>query len=117
MWDDVMAINARGVLATIKHAVAPLSITKGSVVVTGSINSMVAHPQQLIYTASKHAVLGIVKATALDLGRYGIRVNGIAPGPIATDALVQRIRARARSGPAGGDAISALEAQTALCRL
>jgi NAD(P)-dependent dehydrogenase (short-subunit alcohol dehydrogenase family) len=116
-WDEVMAINARGVLATIKHAVAPLSQTRGSIVVTGSINSLLAHPRQLVYTASKHAVLGILRATALDLGRHGIRVNGIAPGPIATDALLGRIRTRAQSGPSEAEAIAALEAQTALGRL
>jgi NAD(P)-dependent dehydrogenase (short-subunit alcohol dehydrogenase family) len=116
-WDEVMAINARGVLATIKHAVAPLTNTRGSVVVMGSINSVVAHPRQLVYTASKHAVLGILRATSLDLGRHGIRVNGVAPGPIATEALLGRIKARARTGLPEADAIAALEAQTALGRL
>jgi NAD(P)-dependent dehydrogenase (short-subunit alcohol dehydrogenase family) len=116
-WDEVMSINARGVLATIKHAVAPLSETRGSVVVMGSINSVLAHPRQLVYTASKHAVLGILRATALDLARYGIRVNGVAPGPIATDALLGRIKARAQNGPSESDAIAALEAQSALGRL
>jgi NAD(P)-dependent dehydrogenase (short-subunit alcohol dehydrogenase family) len=116
-WDEVMAINARGVLATIKHAVSPLAETRGSIVVTGSINSVLAHPRQLLYTASKHAVLGILKATALDLGRHGIRVNGVAPGPIATDALLGRIKARALTGPSEAEAIAALEAQTALGRL
>lgn len=116
-WDEVMAINARGVLATIKHAVAALSQSRGSIVLTGSINSVIAHPRQLVYTASKHAVLGILRATALDLGRHGIRVNGIAPGPIATDALLGRIRTRAQSGPSEQEAIAALEAQTALGRL
>jgi len=116
-WDEVMAINARGVLATIKHAVDALSLTHGAIVVTGSINSLLAHPRQLVYTASKHAVLGILRATALDLGRHGIRVNGIAPGPIATGALMGRIRARAQSGPSETQAVAALEAQTALGRL
>jgi NAD(P)-dependent dehydrogenase (short-subunit alcohol dehydrogenase family) len=116
-WDQVMAINARGVLATIKHAIAPLSATRGAIVVTGSINSVLAHPRQLVYTSSKHAVLGIVRAAALDLGRHGIRVNAIAPGPIATDALMDRIRARAASGPSESEALAALEAQTALGRL
>lgn len=116
-WDDVMAINARGALATIKHAVSALSQTQGAIVVTASINSVLAHPRQLIYTSSKHAVLGILRATALDLGRHGIRVNGVAPGPIATGALMGRIRARAQSGPSESDAMAALEAQTALGRL
>lgn len=116
-WDQVMAVNARGALATLKHAVPALSASGGSVVLTGSINSLIAHPRQLIYTASKHAVLGILRAAALDLGRFGIRVNGIAPGPIATDALLSRIRARAQSGPSEAAALEALESQTALGRL
>lgn len=116
-WDAVMAVNARGVLATIKHAVPALTATQGAVVVMGSINSLLAHPRQLIYTASKHAVLGILRATALDLGRYGIRVNGVAPGPIATEALLGRIRARAETGPSEAEAMALLESQTALGRL
>lgn len=116
-WDRVMAINARGVLATIKHTTAELAKTRGSVVVMGSINSMVAHPRQLIYTASKHAVLGILRAAALDLGAKHVRVNGVAPGPIATDALLGRIRDRARSGPSETEAMKALEGQAALGRL
>jgi NAD(P)-dependent dehydrogenase (short-subunit alcohol dehydrogenase family) len=116
-WDEVMAINARGVLATIKHAVEPLAQSRGSVVVMGSINSMIGHQSQLVYTASKHAALGIIRAAALDLGRFGIRVNGVAPGPIATEALLSRIRTRAKSGPSEAEALATLESQTALGRL
>lgn len=116
-WDAVMAVNSRGVLATIKHTVPALAAAKGAVVVMGSINSVLAHPRQLIYTASKHAALGIIRATALDLGRHGIRVNGVAPGPIATEALLGRIRARAQTGPSEGEAMALLESQTALGRL
>lgn len=116
-WDEVMAVNARGVLATIKHTVAPLAESRGAIVVMGSINSVLAHPRQLVYSASKHAVLGILRAAALDLGRHGIRVNGVAPGPIATDALLGRIKARALTGPSEAEAMAALAGQTALGRL
>ena len=116
-WDRVMDVNARGALATMKHAVPALADSRGSVVLTASINAVVAHPRQLIYTASKHAVLGILRAAALDLGHYGIRVNGIAPGPIATEALLSRIRTRAQSGPSEVEALATLESQTALGRL
>jgi NAD(P)-dependent dehydrogenase (short-subunit alcohol dehydrogenase family) len=71
----------------------------------------------MAYTASKHAALGIVRAAALDLGRFGIRVNGVAPGPIATEALLDRIRSRAQTGPSELEAIALLENQTALGRL
>jgi NAD(P)-dependent dehydrogenase (short-subunit alcohol dehydrogenase family) len=117
-WDSVMAVNVRGVAATLKHAVAALSVRGGSVVVTASINAFAAHPRQMLYTAAKHATLGIVRAAARDLGRFGIRVNGIAPGPIATAALLARVRARAaEGGMPEPDALAALAADTALGRL
>jgi NAD(P)-dependent dehydrogenase (short-subunit alcohol dehydrogenase family) len=90
----------------------------GAIVVMASINAFLAHPRQMLYTASKHAVLGIVRSAARDLGRWGIRVNAIAPGPIATDALLDRIRTRAQEGGMTEDkAIAALAAETALGRL
>src|SRR5262249_24648864 len=79
-WDAVFAVNVRGVIATIKAAVPAMRERGGSIVLMGSMNSWRGHPQQCLYVASKHAVLGIVRATALDLGRYGIRVNALAPG-------------------------------------
>jgi NAD(P)-dependent dehydrogenase (short-subunit alcohol dehydrogenase family) len=116
-WDRVMAVNARGVAATLKHAVPAMKAAGGSIVVMASINAYVAHGRQMLYTASKHAALGILRAAALDLGRYGIRVNGIAPGPIATDALLGRIAKRAETGPPVDEALAGLAAQNALGRL
>jgi NAD(P)-dependent dehydrogenase (short-subunit alcohol dehydrogenase family) len=117
-WDAVMAVNVRGVAATLKHAVPHMKAGGGAIVVMCSINAFRAHARQMLYTASKHAALGIVRAAALDLGRYAIRVNGLAPGPIATDALVARIRNRAAAGgPPEADALRALAAETALARL
>ena len=82
-----------------------------------SINGYRAHPSQALYTATKHAVVGLMRAAALDLGPE-IRVNALAPGPILTEALRGRIEARAAAGgPAFGEAVAALEAQTALGRL
>lgn len=114
-WDRVFAINVRGVMATIRHSVPLLRDGGGSIVVMGSLNSRRAHPQQCLYTATKHAVLGIVRSVALDLGRYGIRVNAVGPGPVATRALTDRIRNRARQGgPAVEEALAQYAAETAL---
>ncbi|MBM3526424.1 MAG: SDR family oxidoreductase, partial [Alphaproteobacteria bacterium] len=97
-WDDVFAINVRGVVATIKAAVPTMKERGGAIVVMGSLTSRQGHARQCLYTATKHAVLGIVRCAALDLGRYGIRVNALGPGPIATDALLGRIARRAAAG-------------------
>jgi NAD(P)-dependent dehydrogenase (short-subunit alcohol dehydrogenase family) len=116
-WDGVMAVNVRGIAATLKHSVPALKKAGGAIIVMASINAFLAHPRQMLYTASKHAVLGMVRAAARDLGRYGIRVNAVAPGPIATTALIERVRLRARTGPSEEEAFAALAAETALGRL
>jgi NAD(P)-dependent dehydrogenase (short-subunit alcohol dehydrogenase family) len=83
----------------------------------GSINSVRGHGRQCLYTASKHAVLGVVRATALDLGRFNIRVNAVGPGPVATDALLGRMRVRADGGGLSVEAALEAAADTALGRM
>jgi len=94
-WDHTFAINVRGVVATIKATVPALKANGGSIIALGSEASYNGHPRQAAYVASKHAVLGIVRSTSMDLGRYNIRVNAVGPGAIATDALLGRVAARA----------------------
>jgi NAD(P)-dependent dehydrogenase (short-subunit alcohol dehydrogenase family) len=117
-WDRVFAVNVRGVAATLKHAAPAMRPTGGAMIVMCSINSLRAAPGQMLYTASKHAALGIVRAAALDLGPRGIRVNGLAPGPIATEALMERVEyRRSLGGPTAAEAIAAFGAGTALRRM
>jgi len=118
-WDRVFAVNVRGVAATISAAVPALRRSSaGSVIAMASVNARRGHPRQCLYTASKHAVVGIVRAAALDLGRHGVRVNAIAPGPVATEALVERVRGRAAGdGAAAEQALGDMAAETALGRL
>ena len=117
-WRQVFEVNVSGIIATIKQTVPLLKKRGGAIVVMGSLNSHRAHPQQCLYTASKHAVLGITRATAMDLGRYGIRVNALGPGPIATEALAGRVQSRAEQGGLPeGEAFEQLSAGGALQRL
>jgi NAD(P)-dependent dehydrogenase (short-subunit alcohol dehydrogenase family) len=59
-----------------------------------------------------------MRAAALDLGRKGVRVNALAPGPIATEALETRVIARhAAGGPSPDVAFAALADETALGRM
>ena len=108
-------MNVRGVLLTIQKALRYLR-RPGAIVVTGSLNSWRGDPNIASYAASKHAVLGLVRSAALDLGPEGIRVNAVAPGPVATEALLERLRRRSPDGdPAHG--LRALADQTALRRI
>ncbi len=117
-WERVFAVNVRGVAVTIKHASRMMQARGGSIIAMGSLNSRRAHPEQCAYTASKHAVLGIVRSAALDLGRFQIRVNALGPGPVATDALRARVRSRAADGgPEEERALGELAADAALGRL
>jgi NAD(P)-dependent dehydrogenase (short-subunit alcohol dehydrogenase family) len=116
-WDRVFAINVRAVAATLHHASGLLSDGAG-VVVIASLNAWRGDANLPSYTASKHAVLGLVRSAALELGRRGVRVNAVAPGPIATEALLERMARRARGGGSPVEqALVAAAGQTALGRI
>ena len=117
-WKKVIDINVNALFLTISHGAKLLRKGSGTIVVTGSINSIKGDPNIAAYVASKHAALGIIKSAALDLGRDGIRVNGIAPGPIATKALISRIESRIKeSGTSLENYLEKLAGQTALGRI
>ena len=94
LWDEIFAINVRGVILCTKHAVPLLKRSRGAVINMASVTGWRADPKQIGYSASKHAVIGITEACAQDLGRHGIRVNALCPGPVVTEALLSRIAKR-----------------------
>ena len=85
-FDDFEALlrtNVLGVWVSMKHSVEPMKQRGGgSIIALGSIVSVIGSPGLLPYNASKHAVYGMVKTAALELGEANIRVNAIGPGPI-----------------------------------
>jgi NAD(P)-dependent dehydrogenase (short-subunit alcohol dehydrogenase family) len=82
-FEDTMRTNVTGVWLSIKHCVGPLkSRGGGSIVALSSIAGCVGFPAMAPYIASKHAVYGLVKTAALELGASNIRVNAVGPGPI-----------------------------------
>ncbi|AEE77559.1 NAD(P)-binding Rossmann-fold superfamily protein [Arabidopsis thaliana] len=85
-FDRTMAVNVRGAAAFIKHAARSMvaSGTRGSIVCTTSVTAEIGGPGPHSYTASKHALLGLVRSACGGLGKYGIRVNGVAPYGVAT---------------------------------
>ena len=88
-YDKLMAVNARGMAACVKHAAKAMveGHVRGSIVCTASIAASVSSENFVDYVMSKHAVLGLLRCASLKLGAYGIRVNCVSPGPIGTPLL------------------------------
>lgn len=96
-WAETMDINLAGPWRTVK-ACAPSMIERnegGSFIFTASTNGHEPGPNNAHYTASKHGVLGLMKAVAFELGQYGIRSNAIMPGPVMS-AMIDNDVSRGR---------------------
>ncbi len=84
-FDRVLAVNLRGVFNAMHAEIAyMLDHGGGAIVNTASVAGVVADPGMSPYVASKHGVVGLTKAAAIEYGRRGIRINAIAPGLVRT---------------------------------
>lgn len=82
-WQQVLNTNVIGVWLSMKYCVAPMKARGGgSIIAISSVAGMTGFPGVAPYTASKHAVFGLVKTAAMELAESGLRVNAIGPGPI-----------------------------------
>jgi 2-hydroxycyclohexanecarboxyl-CoA dehydrogenase len=88
LWDFVLAVNLRGVLA-VTHAVLPAMQERrsGCIVNVASEAGRVGSPGSAVYSAAKAGVIGFTKAIARESARYRVRCNAVAPGPIDTPLL------------------------------
>jgi 2-hydroxycyclohexanecarboxyl-CoA dehydrogenase len=88
LWDFVLAVNLRGVLAC-THAVLPTMHERGGGVIVNvaSEAGRVGSQGSATYSAAKAGVIGFTKAIARESARFGVRCNAVAPGPIETPLL------------------------------
>ena len=87
-WARVIGVNLTGAFHIAKAAVPQLRrSTAGSIVLTASAASFFAYPDYSAYSASKHGILGLMRALANELGGFGVRVNAVCPGWVDTPML------------------------------
>src|SRR5438093_9441948 len=85
MFDQVIAVNVKGVFLGLRHVLPVMLQQKsGAIVNTASVAGLVATPGMPAYVASKHAVIGLTKAAAGECAPGGVRVNAVCPGPVDT---------------------------------
>lgn len=85
LWDQVMGVNVGAMFKITREALPHLKKSgKGRIINLGSIMSDMGGPNLFVYGTSKHAVAGMTKSMAVDLGQYGITANYLQPGAIVT---------------------------------
>ncbi len=106
-WERVLAVDltgvflcAREVLKTMlarRAAASPGAEAAGAVLNIGSIAGKISYPQRTPYASAKWGLVGLTLTLAEEVGRFGIRVNCICPGPVAGELIEDVIAARAKA--------------------
>ncbi|HDZ57181.1 MAG TPA: SDR family oxidoreductase [Pseudomonas xinjiangensis] len=86
VFDSIMGVNVKGVWLCMKHQI-PLMLAQGggAIVNTASVAGLGGAPKMSIYSASKHAVLGLTRSAAVEYAKKGVRINAVCPAVIDTE--------------------------------
>jgi NAD(P)-dependent dehydrogenase (short-subunit alcohol dehydrogenase family) len=90
LFDRVFDTNVRSIFLSLQHQVRAMSRQgKGSIIVNASVSGLRnPNPGLSLYSASKAAVISLVRSAAMEYAPAGVRINAVAPGRIATDMML-----------------------------
>ncbi len=114
-WDRMLNLNVNAVFRTV-HAVLPHMVERktGDIIVTSSVAGLVPVIWEPIYTASKHAVQAFIHTVRRQVAQHGIRMGGVAPGPVVTALLKDWPKAKMDEALASGSLMPAEEVAAAV---
>jgi NAD(P)-dependent dehydrogenase (short-subunit alcohol dehydrogenase family) len=100
-YEETFSVNVLGTLLSLKHEMrVMLAQGAGSIINLSSVAGQVGIASASVYVASKHAVEGLTKSAALEGAAAGVRVNAVAPGPVATE-MFERFTGGSEENKAG----------------
>lgn len=88
-WDRLYRLNVRSTLVACRSVIPAMRSQRGGAIVTmASISGLRGDPEWAAYNAAKASVISLTQSLAWEEGRYGIRVNAICPGPVASQRML-----------------------------
>ncbi len=112
-WDQVMAVDGRGMWLTCKYAIeAMLATGGGAIVCLSSISGVEGQKRQSTYGPAKFVASGITKHLAIEWADRGVRINAVAPGTIRTERVM-----RLPEEPGGVEYLQAIEKMHPMARI
>ena len=91
-FDQVFGTNVRGTWLCLRHEMRIMRAQgHGAIVSTSSVAGIIGYANRSVYTASKHAIVGMTKSAALELAHLGIRINCLLPGGVQADMSTRRV--------------------------
>ncbi len=114
-WDRMLNLNVNAVFRSV-HAVLPHMIERktGDIIITSSIAGFIPVVWEPIYTASKHAVQAFIHSVRRQIFRHGVRIGGVAPGPVVTALLKDWPKAKLDDALASGSLMEPTEVSAAV---
>ena len=119
-WNQTLAVNLTGAMLCAKYILKDDMIPRqsGTIVNISSISGRMGHTMRSPYSASKWGLIGFTQSLALEVGKYGIRVNCVAPGPVEGDRIEWVLKKASQNlGISYQQAVKAMTERTTLGRM